>query len=216
MRELLRPLLFLAVALAVRAPAAPAAAPDILILMPDQFRGDAMSGVGHPAVRTPNLDALAAEGTLFRRAYSSVPSCIPARFALLTGQEPQTSGVVGYAARKITVPTLPATLAAAGYATAFVGRNMHQSADSGDLGYQRLVFASTYLADDDYDLELKRSLPATGGIRGIVATLRLDNNRWPAAPWPHPSSLPSPAASRPLNPRPRVATFPPRRFLPFV
>lgn len=189
MRDFLRPFLIFTACLAEAAAAAPVARPDILILMPDQFRGDAMSGVGHPAVRTPNLDALAAAGTLFRRAYSTVPSCIPARFALLTGQEPQTSGVVGYAARKITVPTLPATLAAAGYATAFVGRNMHQSPESGNLGYQRLVFASTYLADDDYDLELKRSLPESGGIRGIVATLRLDNNRWPAAPWPHPEEL---------------------------
>ncbi len=149
------------------------------------MRGDAMSAVGHPAVRTPQLDALAAQGTLFRRAYSTVPSCIPARFALLTGQQAQTSGVVGYAARPITVPTLPAVLAAAGYATALVGRNMHQSPESGTLGYARQILASTYVPNDDYDQDLKRALPTTGGIRGVVATLQLDNNRWPAAAWPH-------------------------------
>jgi arylsulfatase A-like enzyme len=166
-------------------PGSPTLPPDILILMPDQMRGDTMSAVGHPVVRTPQLDALAAQGTLFRRAYSTVPSCIPARFALLTGQQAQTSGVVGYAMRPITVPTLPAVLAAAGYATALVGRNMHQSPESGTLGYARQILASTYVPDDDYDQELKRALPAIGGIRGVVATLRLDNNRWPAAPWPH-------------------------------
>ncbi len=174
---------------ASRAGAATPARPDILLLMPDQMRGDALSGLGHPVVRTPTFDGLAAAGTLFRRAYSTVPSCIPARYALLTGQEPQTSGIIGYASRPITVPTLPAVLAGAGYATALVGRNMHQVPASDSLGYGRVLLASTYVADDDYDRELKASLPAAGGIRGIVTTLRLDNNRWPAAPWPHAEEL---------------------------
>ena len=56
--------------------------PDILLIMPDQMRGDAMSAVGHLIVRTPTIDKLASEGVLFRRGYSSVPSCIPARYAL--------------------------------------------------------------------------------------------------------------------------------------
>jgi len=163
--------------------------PDILLIMPDQFRGDCLSGVGHPVVRTPHLDALAGQGTLFRRGYSTVPSCIPARFALLTGQQPQTSGIIGYASRPIATPTLPATLAAVGYATVMVGRNMHQSPESGTLGYDRQILASTYVPDDDYDRALKSTLPGAGGIRGIVATLRLDNNRWPAAPWPHADEL---------------------------
>ena len=41
---------------------ASSAAPDILLIMPDQFRGDCLSAVGHPVVRTPQLDALAAQG----------------------------------------------------------------------------------------------------------------------------------------------------------
>ncbi len=166
-----------------------AARPDILLIMPDQMRGDSMSGVGHPVVRTPQLDALAAEGTLFRRAYSSVPSCIPARHALLTGQSAQASGVVGYRARPLTVPTLPVVLAEAGYETVLVGRNMHQSPKSGDLGYGRNILGSTYVRDDEYDRELTALLPGSGGIRGIVDALKLDNNRWPAAPWPHAEEL---------------------------
>jgi arylsulfatase len=167
--------------------------PDILLLMPDQMRGDAMSGVGHPSVRTPNLDALARDGVLFRRAYSTAPSCIPARHALLTGQSPQASGIVGYAMRPLTAPTLPARLAAAGYATVLVGRNMHQDSASGSLGYQRQILGSTYVPGDDYDEALKLANPSSGGIRAIVERLKLDNNRWPAEPWPlaeelHPTS----------------------------
>src|SRR2546429_2771982 len=91
--------------------------PDILLIMPDQMRGDCLSVRGHPVVRTPHLDALAAEGALFRRAYTTCPSCIPARYSLLTGLFPATSGVVGFKGRPITYPTLPKLLADSGYAS---------------------------------------------------------------------------------------------------
>src|SRR5689334_9398983 len=88
--------------------------PDILLIMPDQMRGDAMSAVGNKILKTPTIDKLASEGVVFRRGYSSVPSCIPARYALLTGFSPQKSGVVGFASRKIDTPTLPEVLGKAG------------------------------------------------------------------------------------------------------
>jgi len=158
--------------------------PDILLIMPDQMRGDCLSCVGHPAVRTPNLDRLAADGVLFRRAYTTVASCIPARFALLTGMAPQTSGVVGFAAKPITTPTLPGVLAEHGYATVLVGRYMHQVPESGDCGYQRQILGSTHVADDDYDRFLKERAPETGGIHALVKKMGLTYNLWQAAPWP--------------------------------
>jgi arylsulfatase A-like enzyme len=160
------------------------AKPDILLLMPDQMRGDCLSALGHPVVRTPQLDALAREGVLFRRAYSTVASCIPARYALLTGLCPQTSGVVGFAAKPIITPTLPGALAESGYATALVGRYMHQPATSGDCGYQRQILGSTHVDDDAYDQFLKQSAPETGGIRKLVSRLGVSYNHWQAKPWP--------------------------------
>ena len=178
-------LLTLAVALLASSLHAQAAGnPDILLLMPDQMRGDCLSALGHPVVRTPQLDELVQQGMLFRRAYSTVPSCIPARYALLTGTSPQASGVVGYGARPITTPTLPGLLADAGYATVLVGRNMHQGAKSGDCGYQKRIHGSTYVADDDYDADLKKAAPDCGGIRNVIGKLGLNCNLWPAAPWP--------------------------------
>ena len=50
--------------------------PDILLIMPDQMRGDCLSILGHPAVHTPTLDELVRHGVLFRRAYTPVASCI--------------------------------------------------------------------------------------------------------------------------------------------
>ena len=74
--------------------------------MPDQMRGDCLSVLGHSGIRTPHLDEMARQGALFRRAYATVPSCIPSRFSLLTGLYPETSGVVGYAGKPHHVPDL--------------------------------------------------------------------------------------------------------------
>jgi arylsulfatase A-like enzyme len=158
--------------------------PDILFLMPDEMRGDCLSVLGHPAVRTPQLDKLAEEGALFRRAYSTCPSCIPARAALLTGLFPATSGVVGYAARPITYPTMPKLLADAGYTTLLVGRWMHQAPKNESYGYQKEIRGSTHIDDDEYDKFLKQAAPETGGIRSLVAKLGISYNGWQAKPWP--------------------------------
>jgi arylsulfatase A-like enzyme len=155
-----------------------------LLIMPDQMRGDCLSIVGHPAVKTPTLDGLARYGALFRRAYTPVASCIPARYALLTGLYPQTSGVVGYAAKPFSTPSLPELLGNVGYSTVLVGRYMHQPAASGSCGYQKNILGSTHVDDDDYDKFLKRSAPETGGIRNLVKKMGITYNHWQAAPWP--------------------------------
>ncbi len=175
----------------ISANAAPATTPkpDILLLMPDQMRGDALSAVGHPVVRTPTFDALAARGALFRRAFSTCPSCIPARLSLLTGTFPATSGLVGYAPFKNTRPTLPALLAQAGYATVLVGRNMHQNPPNPDIGYTQEILGSTYLNDDAYDRALLAAAPESGGVRATIERLGLTTNFWQAKPWDLPDAL---------------------------
>jgi arylsulfatase A-like enzyme len=175
--------LVFAAAFATAASEAPPA-PDILLLMPDQMRGDCLSARGHPVVRTPHLDELAREGALFRRAYTTCPSCIPARYSLLTGLFPATSGVVGFKARPITSPTLPKLLAEAGYTTVLVGRTMHQVPEENSYGYETRIRGSTYVAGDDYDGFLKQAVPETGGIRQLVEKSGVSNNGWQAKPWP--------------------------------
>ncbi len=59
--------------------------PNILLVTADQWRGDCLSAVGHPTVQTPNVDALAAEGVLFRRHFAAASPCSPARAAIYTG-----------------------------------------------------------------------------------------------------------------------------------
>ena len=57
----------------------------VLFISADQWRGECLSALGHACVRTPHLDALAAEGVLFRRHYTQASPCGPARASLLTG-----------------------------------------------------------------------------------------------------------------------------------
>ncbi|MER9746416.1 alkaline phosphatase family protein [Mesorhizobium sp. M0140] len=59
--------------------------PNILLITCDQWRGDCLSAAGHPVVQTPNADALAGEGVLFKRHYGGAAPCSPACACLYTG-----------------------------------------------------------------------------------------------------------------------------------
>jgi arylsulfatase len=67
--------------------------PNVLFVMADQFRGDCVGADPNAldGVRTPALDALAERGTLFSRAYTPAPTCVPARRCLWSGQTPATN-----------------------------------------------------------------------------------------------------------------------------
>jgi len=97
---------------------------NILFLMTDQHRGDAIGAAGNRVIHTPNLDRLAREGALFHSAYTSLPSCTPARASLLTGQSPWGHGMLGYYRVAKEYPfEFPVTLNEAGYYTAVIGKN---------------------------------------------------------------------------------------------
>ena len=59
---------------------------NVLLIMSDEHRPDALGSAGHPIVQTPALDSLAATGTRFSSAYCSSPLCAPSRASVATGQ----------------------------------------------------------------------------------------------------------------------------------
>ena len=59
---------------------------NLLVLLSDEHQARALGCAGHPLVRTPHLDALAARGTRFTNAYTPCPICVPARAAFATGR----------------------------------------------------------------------------------------------------------------------------------
>ena len=71
--------------------------PNVILIVVDQMRADALSiNRSDDLVVTPTMDMMASMGYNFENAYSPVPSCVPARAALLTGMDQEKSGRVGY------------------------------------------------------------------------------------------------------------------------
>ncbi len=111
--------------------------PNILLIFTDQQRADAVGADGNPVIRTPNLDRLAAEGTLFCSAYTASPVCVPARCSLITGQYPHNTGCSENPHHMPTDrPTFMRLLTGAGYRTHGIGK-MHFNPDYDGLrGFQ--------------------------------------------------------------------------------
>lgn len=103
--------------------------PNVLLIMTDQFRFDCLGCYGNQEIETPNIDWIAAEGTVFKNAYTPSPSCVPARACLMTGQDPWNTGILGMGRGQGPMGvgfshTLPGELAQYGYHTKGIGK-MH-------------------------------------------------------------------------------------------
>ncbi len=109
---------------------------NVLFIMCDQLRFDYLSCAGHPYLKTPNIDALAARGVRFTRAYVQSPVCGPSRMSYYTGRYMRSHGANwnGFPLR-IGEPTLGDHLRKLGVRTALVGKT-HMTSD--DEGMQRL------------------------------------------------------------------------------
>jgi choline-sulfatase len=107
--------------------------PNILFIMADQFRADAIGCVGGYA-RTPNLDKLAERGWLFKNAFANSVQCVPSRISLAAGLYPHQTGVD----RNIVCTLDPdranwmQAIAASGYRTSFFGKS-HLHPHFGDI-----------------------------------------------------------------------------------
>jgi arylsulfatase A-like enzyme len=97
--------------------------PNILILLTDQQRWDALGVNDNSEIKTPNLDRMAAEGVNFDHFFVQNPVCMPSRVSLLTGQYPSTLRIVR---NGVPVPeetlTLPKLLRNYGYISANIGK----------------------------------------------------------------------------------------------
>ena len=68
--------------------------PNVILIIADQMRGDALSVLGHPNVRTPNLDHMAQEGVLFTHYFVNNPVCVPSRMSMFSGKYPHEHGML--------------------------------------------------------------------------------------------------------------------------
>ncbi len=97
--------------------------PNVVFLLTDQWRLQALGYAGNSQVRTPNIDRLAGESANFRNATSGYSVCCPWRASFLTGQYPLTHGVIVNDVPISGVPVgLGAAFKAGGYDTCFIGK----------------------------------------------------------------------------------------------
>ena len=92
----------------------------VVVISIDTLRADHLPIYGYDAVKTPNLDALAADGMVFDSAWSHVPLTLPSHVSMLTGKLPAEHGVrsnIGYRFDAAAHETIPALLKKNGYAT---------------------------------------------------------------------------------------------------
>jgi len=105
--------------------------PNILLIVCDQLRADALSCYGNTFVRTPAIGSLGRDGTVFESAYTPSPVCVPARACLITGNEPRTNGCFDNGYPMPATDTFMSLLSGAGYRTHGVGK-MHFTPDARD------------------------------------------------------------------------------------
>jgi len=162
--------------------------PNIIFIMTDQMRGDCLGADGNPVIQTPNLDWLAARGTRFSHAYSAVPSCLPARATLWSGQSQWHTGVLGMGHGQGPVPndfphTLAGALTAAGYRTHRVGKG-HFQPERTSMGFETAELDESGRLAPRGELDEYRAWFAEHAPAGVTPDDHgIDWNAWQARPW---------------------------------
>ncbi len=144
--------------------------PNILLLMTDQQRWDAM-GCSGDWVQTPNLDRIASEGIRFTNCVTTSPVCIPTRLSLATGLYPHNTGVWDNMNHQMPAetPTWMQAVRDAGYRTSLFGKT-HLHPHSGDLR-EREGLMNAYGLDDVNEI---------GGPRASAKVLSHMTAEWEA------------------------------------
>ncbi len=116
--------------------------PNVLLIMTDQHNRRCFGYAGHPDVRTPNFDSLAANGVSFGNAFCQNGICVPSRVSLLTGQYPTTHGVFGSDTMGINddLLSMAVYLQNFGYETALIGKKHLTGWNTHGFEYERLCY----------------------------------------------------------------------------
>jgi arylsulfatase A-like enzyme/Flp pilus assembly protein TadD len=117
-----RALIFLLAACSASAQTLPKPPLNVVLITIDTLRPDHLGCYGYKSIKTPNIDALAADGTRFDRAFSVVPVTLPSHTSMLTGTYPMLNGMHDFSGNKLNPrqPTLASVLKQAGYQTGAV------------------------------------------------------------------------------------------------
>jgi len=126
--------------------------PNIVVLVADDVRWDALGAAGNPTVLTPRLDELARDGVRFTHAYVTTSICWVSRASMLTGQYMSRHGLTT-AAQPLSAAafaeTYPAVLRRTGYWTGFVGKWHNAEIRQADFDFARAYFGRHWIDDPE-------------------------------------------------------------------
>ncbi|MEL7298564.1 MAG: sulfatase-like hydrolase/transferase [Pseudomonadota bacterium] len=167
--------------------------PNILIIYVDDLGYGDLASFGHPVIKTPHLDALAADGMTLTNYYAPSPLCSPSRAALLTGRHPYRTGIQSWIPHGSGVflrdheITLAEVLKAEGYATALVGK-WHLNSDLAttdepqptDQGFDYFFGHNAFqIPTSRNPINLHRGHDPVGEQEGYIAEIYVDDAvRW--------------------------------------
>ncbi len=131
--------------------------PNIVLIMADQLAPHFTGAYGHPLVKTPHIDALAATGTRFDAAYCNSPLCAPSRASFMSGQLPSRIGTYDNGAEfPASIPTFAHYLRSMGYRTCLSGK-MHFVGPDQMHGFEERLTTDVYPADHAWTADWEHS-----------------------------------------------------------
>jgi choline-sulfatase len=163
--------------------------PNVVFIAIDD-QNDWIGAMGHPVAKTPNMDALAARGTLFLNAHCNAPLCNPSRTSLLIGLRPTSTGIYGLSPSFRSLPewqdrvSLPQHFAANGYKTMATGKIFHTGTSAG--GGKGKGKAKKAKADQAAAVQEFQVVGTAGGVgikpdHKLIGTSPMGNN--PLVDW---------------------------------
>lgn len=176
---------------AVASPSLANQRPNIVLILCDDHRWDAMGNMGHPFLETPHLDAMARNGVQFTHAFVTNSLCSPSRASIVTGLYPHNHGVGdNYHPVDPGLKFFPEHLQRAGYETAFVGKWHMGDVDEPQRGFDHWVAfrgQGTYYPDghgttrvvpqtryDGFNINGKKRVPQQGYITDELTDYAID------------------------------------------
>ena len=169
--------------------AAPPGHPNVLFILCDDLRPDALGCYGSAHVKTPRIDSLAADGVRFANAFCTTSLCSPSRASILTGRYAHAHGVRdNFTELPPALPHWPARLKEQGYATAYVGKwHMGEDNDAPRPGFDWFVShkGQGKYFDTEWNIGGERREVVPGYYTTVVTDFSLDwLARQPAGkPW---------------------------------
>ena len=183
--------------------------PNVLFILCDDIRWNAMSCAGHPYLKTPNIDRIAHEGVRFENMFCTTSLCSPSRASILSGLYAHRHGVVNnFTEYPTSFTSFPMRLQAAGYDTAYIGKwHMGEDNDAPRPGFNWFVThkGQGKYFDTEFNINGLRHETPKGYYTHIVTGMALDWLQRPrdGKPWlmmlghkaPHSFYIPEPKYS---------------------